>query len=118
MAVLVTAGTTDLVAPVAVLVTAGSVLPVIPLTVLVTAGRADPVLPVAAGSAVFVTAPTALVTVGWVGLVTLAIVPVRPDSELAGFGPEAAGVVWVLPVSAPVTVDAALVAAGGGLAVR
>jgi hypothetical protein len=65
-----------------------------------------------------VTAPTALVTVGWVGLVTLAIVPVRPGSELAGFGPRAAGVVWVLPVSAPVTVDAALVAAGGGLAVR
>ena len=94
----------------------------IPLTVLVTAGRAEPVLP-AAGSAVLVTAATGLVTVGAVGLETVEIVPVRPDSELAGFGPEVAvaadwaGAVWVLPVSAPVTVDAALVAAGA-LAVR
>ena len=143
--VLVTAGTTDSVAPVTVPVTAGSVLPVrpltvpvagsvlpvdpvpagrvvpvIPVTVLVTAGRAEPVLP-AAGSAVLVTAATGLVTVGWVGLETVEIAPVRPASEPTGFGPEVAavavgwaGVVWVLPVSAPVTV----VAVCGALAVR
>ena len=141
-----TAGTTDPVAPVTVPVTAGSVLPVrpltvpvaagsvlpvdpvpagrvvpvIPVTVLVTAGRAEPVLP-AAGSAVLVTAATGLVTVGWVGLETVEIAPVRPASEPTGFGPEVAavavgwaGVVWVLPVSAPVTV----VAVCGALAVR
>ena len=56
---------------------------------------------------------------------TPVIVPVRPDSVLAGFGPAAAGVaavwaavVWVLPASAPVTVVAGLVAAGCALAVR
>jgi hypothetical protein len=67
-----------------------------------------------------VTAVTALVTVGWVAAVTPLIVPVRPDSApavwLSGFGPAAAagcaGVVWELPCRAPVTVDAALVAAG------
>ncbi|MGP8001666.1 MAG: hypothetical protein ACLPKI_30730 [Streptosporangiaceae bacterium] len=123
--VLVTAGTTDLVTAVTVPVTAGSVLPVTRLTVLVTAGRALLVLPVAAGSAVLVTLVTALVTVGWAAAATLAIALVRPDSGLAGFGPGlagvgagGAGVVWVLPVSAPVTVDAALVAVGCALAVR
>jgi hypothetical protein len=111
----VTAGRTDLVVPVtaggvlpAEPVTAGRVVPVIPLTALVTVGRADPV---AAGGAVWVTAPVA---VGWVCAVRLVTVPVSPDSVLAGFGPEAAGVaagcvevVWGWPV----TLDAALVAA-------
>ncbi|HTT53265.1 MAG TPA: hypothetical protein VMH35_17860 [Streptosporangiaceae bacterium] len=79
----------------------------------------------AAGSTVLVTLLAAPVTAGWAGAVTLVIVLVRPDSGLAGLGPGlagvaagGAGVVWALPVSAPVTVDAALVAAGCALAVR
>ena len=91
----------------------------IPVTVLVMAGRAEPVLP-AAGSAESVTAATGLVTLGWVGLETVEIAPVRLASEPTGFGPEVAAVavgwaevVWVLPVSAPVTV----VAVCGALAV-